>query len=177
MSKLVEQGVAGELLPATAAEAAVSVMTQPATASERPRRKGRGGEEVVFWRGHVDEWHRLAAEATAAGGLLPTVRGFCKQRQLREPSFYWWRREFAIRDGKPLPTRRSADSARIASHMGAHPHGAAFVRLHVKPTPGAPGPAAVLCELVVGRFVLRVSPGFDAGEIARLIDVLTTQTG
>lgn len=64
------------------------------------------------------------------------MRGFCEQRQLRESSFYWWRREFAIRDGKPLLTKRWADSTRIARHMGAHPQEATFVRLRVKPTPG-----------------------------------------
>jgi len=115
----------------------------------------------------------------AAGGPLPTVRGFCEHHRLREPSFYWWRREFAIRDGKPLPTKRSADSTRIASHLGAHPMAspkAAFVQLRVKPTQTSAAPSGVLCEIVVGSVVVRLSPGFDANELARLLEVLTTQT-
>lgn len=201
MSDVVEQAVVGDLgqrasseagdaagvLPAAAVEVPVTTAAPIATASatavqapvppDRPRRRGRSDEEVAYWRGFVDEWHRLVAEAVAAGGLLPTVRGFCEQRELREPSFYWWRREFAIRNGKPLPTTRHADSTRIASHLGAQPQEAAFVRLRVKPTPGAYASAGTLCELVVGRFVLRVSPGFDAAELARLLDLLTTRAG
>lgn len=180
MSDIVEQPVVGEPVPAAASEAAVSPVVVPASAPGKSRRKVRSEEETAYWRGFVDEWHGLVDSARAAGGLLPTVRGFCEQRELREPSFYWWRREFAIRDGKLLPTKRSADSARIASHMGAHPAASsrtAFVQLHVKPGQGVSTHGAALCELVVGRVVVRLSPGFDANELARLLDVLTTQTG
>lgn len=177
MWEFVEQSVVGEPVQAAALQAADSPVAVPPAVPGKSRRKARSEEETAYWRGVVDDWHRLVAKVVDAGGPLPTVRGFCEQRSLREPSFYWWRREFAIRDGKPLPTKRSADSTRIASHMGAHPHEAAFIRLRVKPTQVSAAPSGALCELVVGRVGVRLSPGFDAAEPARLLDVLTTQTG
>jgi hypothetical protein len=181
MSELFEQPVVGEPGQAGAGEAVAAPTVSPPAAvagpatesSSRPRRKGRSDEEVAYWRAFVDEWHRLVAEASAARVKPPTVRGFCDERQLREPSFYWWRRELAIRDGKPLPTMRSADSTRIVSHMGTHapvsPPNSAFVQLRVKPTTLAP--TAPLCEIVVGKVVVRVALGFDANELSRLLDV------
>lgn len=139
-------------------------------APEKSRRKIRSDEEVAYWRAAVDEWNALLDEARQAGGLLPSIRGFCRDRKLREPSFYWWRREFAIRDGKPLPTMRSMDSTRSHGHRPANrpETPATFVQLRVRPSPAT----GSLCELVVGKIVVRVSPGFDADELTRLLDVL-----
>ncbi|CAG0952510.1 hypothetical protein PLCT2_00277 [Planctomycetaceae bacterium] len=110
---------------------------------------GRSEEDVAYWRAVVGEWNTLLEDARRAGGLLPSIRGFCRDRKLRETSFYWWRRELAIRDGVALPTKRSADSTRVAGHEGTHraatPQGA-FVQLRVKPTPAT----GTLCEFVRG---------------------------
>ena len=51
---------------------------------------GRSLERETYWRGQI--------EAQQASGL--SVRQFCRQRQLGEPSFYHWRRTLAARDGK-----------------------------------------------------------------------------
>lgn len=150
----------------------VPAVAAPVTdAPQRPQRKGRSEEDVAYWRAVVDEWNTLLEEARRAGGLLPSIRGFCRDRKLRETSFYWWRRELAIRDGVALPTKRSADSTRVAGHEGTHRAATsqgAFVQLRVRPTPAT----GTLCEIVAGKLVLRVPPGFDANELSRLLDVL-----
>jgi len=188
MSNLVDQSVtavSGQAAAIEAAAAPVSPIVTPvgtvavptASPTKKPKRKNRSDAEVASWRSAVDEWNTLLDDARRAGGLLPSIRGFCRERELREPSCYWWRREFAVRDGKPLPTMRSADSTRATGHRPAkRPETlATFVQLRVKPSVQAV--AAVpgsLCELVVGSVVVRVSPGFDAPELARLLDVLAT---
>jgi hypothetical protein len=167
-----ERPVAGEIGQAQPVQAATQSPAVPVNGGEsKPRRRVRSDEEVAYWRTAVDEWNALLDEARRAGGLLPSIRGFCRDRRLRETSFYWWRRELAIRDGKPLPTMRAVDSTRVAGHRPARPGPAgAFVQLKVRPT--APVSTSTLCEIVVGRLILRVAPGFDAGELSRLLDVL-----
>ena len=170
-------GAAPESTPTAPVAGPAEVNAAPVAARRaRPR---RSAENQAAWRSIVEEWHKLVADASAARLPPPTVRGFCEQRQLREPSFYWWRRECAIQDGRPLPTKRSPDSTHIVSHLGAHPATApkaAFVQLRVKPAQPVVAPSGALCDLVVGKLVVRVSPGFDADELARLLDVLTTTT-
>lgn len=162
----------------TASAPAVASATSPSAPAagneSKPRRRVRSDEEVAYWRTAVDEWNPLLDEARRAGGLLPSIRGFCRDHKLRETSFYWWRRELAIRDGKPLPTMRAVDSTRVAGHRPAKPEPAgAFVQLKVRPT--APASTNALCEIVVGKLVLRVAPGFDADELSRLLDLLVTR--
>jgi len=159
-------------LPAVPVISNVGTPRAPVNGGEsKPRRRIHSDEDVAYWRAAVDEWNGLLDEARRAGGLLPSIRGFCRDRKLRETSFYWWRRELAIRDGKPLPTMRAVDSTRVAGHRPARPEPTgAFVQLKVRPT--APASTNTLCEIVVGKLVLRVSPGFDASELSRLLDVL-----
>lgn len=160
------------LPPAAPATAPAAKGGAPVVASPEITRPGsRSDKDVAYWRGVIDEWNALLDAARLAGGLLPSIRGFCRERKLRETSFYWWRRELAIRDGKPLPTMRAMDSTRVAGHRPAkaEPCGT-FVQLKVRPT--APASTNALCELVVGKVVVRVAPGFDASELSRLLDVL-----
>ena len=144
----------------------------PVVASpERSRPGNRSDKDVAYWGGVIDEWNALLDAARLAGGLLPSIRGFCRERKLRETSFYWWRRELAIRDGRPLPTMRAMDSTRVAGHRPAKPEPTgAFVQLKVRPN--APASTNALCEIVVGKVVVRVASGFDANELCRLLDVL-----
>lgn len=53
----------------------------------------RSGEREAFWRGEV-------ASHTASG---LSVRRFCQERGLSEPSFYAWRRTLQDRDQTALP--------------------------------------------------------------------------
>lgn len=51
----------------------------------------RSLEKEQFWRLVLDE--------QAASGL--SVRAFCRQEGISEPSYYAWRKELAVRDAKP----------------------------------------------------------------------------
>ncbi|MDB4650200.1 transposase [Pirellulaceae bacterium] len=52
----------------------------------------RSLEKEQFWRLVLDE--------QAASGL--SVRAFCRQEGISEPSYYAWRKELAVRDAKPV---------------------------------------------------------------------------
>ena len=56
-------------------------------------------------------WQRVVTEQEASG---KTIRGFCRDQDLREQVFYWWRRR--LREEKPVSfalveTRKSILSA------------------------------------------------------------------
>jgi hypothetical protein len=52
-------------------------------------------QKESFWRKHV--------KRQRSGG--ESVRGYCREHGLKEPAFYWWRRELARREA--IPTRPS----------------------------------------------------------------------
>ena len=102
--------------------------------------KPRDLSKERFWRTLLRQWRD--------SGL--SVRAFCEQRSLAQPSFYAWRRTLAQRDAEVqfVP-----------------------VRLAPEPTTTTPGTAAL--ELVLdGRRLLRIGPGFDAATLQRLLTLL-----
>jgi transposase len=106
--------------------------------------KPRDPHKERFWRRMIRLWQR--------SGL--SVRAFCAQHDLAQPSFYAWRRTLADRDA----------------------HTVAFVPVEVLPQPLPPPTAsAVTCGLELlladGR-VLRIGPAFDAPTLRRLLAVL-----
>ena len=102
-------------------------------------------ERENFWREQVGAWRGDVERAERAGLAAISVREFCRGRGLREPSFYFWRRELS---------RRGADSV--------------FAPVTVRP------PAATIISPIdeVGGVTLRVAPNFDEATLARLIAVL-----
>jgi hypothetical protein len=97
-----------------------------------------------FWRQILRQWRR--------SGL--SVRDFCAERDVSEPSFYAWRRTITERDAEA----------------------ACFVPVHVIPdaatTAGGAGSGSGL-ELVLGSGrLLRIGPGFDAATLRRLLALL-----
>jgi hypothetical protein len=60
------------------------------TTGNGPQRNSSKGK---FWRNALRQFRRSGQ----------TVRAFCKQRGLAEPSFYAWRHTIDMRDGKPTP--------------------------------------------------------------------------
>jgi hypothetical protein len=90
------------------------------------------------------QWRQWIA-AWQASGL--SVRAFCARHRLAEPSFYAWRKKL---------TRRDAAAP-------------AFVPVQVVPDEAAAGGVTVV--LAGGRTV-RVSPGFDAATLRRVVAVL-----
>jgi len=97
-----------------------------------------------FWRTMVRQWR--------SSGL--SVRVFCEQRRLSEPSFYAWRRSLAERDAAAtrfVPVEVTSEPATQASPDGA---------------PGA-------LELILSAgWRLQIGPGFDAPTLRRLLAVL-----
>ena len=121
-----------------------------------------------FWRRQVDGWR----------GSGQTVRAYCWQRRLSEPSFYAWRRELARRrDVEANGTGRTGRgrSRRRPRQM--------FVPVQVMDNQGAASPSSngTLSEnspdrgvdiVLAGGRRLRVQPGFDGPTLAAVIQVL-----
>lgn len=100
--------------------------------------KQRDVRKEQQWRSRLRQWR--------SSGL--TVREFCEERGLSEPSFYAWRRVLAERDA------------------------ASAVFVPVEVASEAPAGGASL-ELVVGvGRVVRIAAGFDAATLRRLLAVL-----
>ena len=115
------------------------------------RGKRDSGKER-FWRDVMRRWRRCRR-----GGQ--SVRAFCAEQGLSEPSFYSWQRTIAERD------EQAAHSRSVGGGQEDLP---AFVPVHVAPT--EPTPAL---EVVVGAGrVIRVTPGFDVATLRNLLAIL-----
>jgi hypothetical protein len=101
--------------------------------------KPRDPHKEQQWQRWIRDWR--------TSGL--TVRAFCQQRGLAQPSFYAWRRE--------LERRQAAAAAFVAVRLvGDEPRVV---------------PAAI--ELVLdGQRTVRVAPGFDAATLRQLLAIL-----
>ena len=112
------------------------------------RQGQRDGGKERYWRAMIGQWRRSGQ----------SVRDFCAERGLAEPSFYAWRRTLAERGQRMVVApRRDAE--------GGQP---AFVPVRVAP---AATTAALEVVLAAGR-VVRVPPGFDAATLRQLLAVL-----
>ena len=111
--------------------------------SHGPRRDPRNER---FWRDALSRWRE--------SGL--TIRAYCRQRGLAEPSFYFWRRVLAERDPPTTPTANSPSVT--------------FVPLTVRPEP-AVADTTVEVVLANGRR-LRLPVGVAAGVVRELVAVL-----
>jgi transposase len=68
----------------------------------KQERRGRGAEKERFWRGEV--------EGQAASGL--SVRAWCQQQGLSEPSFYHWRGKLQRRTPATSPSAKRKKRAK-----------------------------------------------------------------
>jgi hypothetical protein len=104
-----------------------------------------------FWRRMIAQWQ--------ASGL--GVRAFCGAHELRQPSFYAWRRTLAQRDRQrpatPPPTPASA--------RRSPPAQTDFVPVHVVPV-------ATLEVIVRTGQSVRVGVGFDAAHLRAVVAAL-----
>ena len=96
-----------------------------------------------FWRRAVVRWRR--------SGL--SVRAYCVQNGLSEPSFYAWRRELARRD------QRRAERAVQPPYVKS---------IHFVPVRVTELPAAIEIVLAKGHIV-RVRPGFDTATLRQVL--------
>jgi hypothetical protein len=87
-----------------------------------------------------------------------TVRDFCAEHGISEPSFYCWRREIE---------RRNRQRQRVAPKIPASAPQPAFLELAID------NKAASAIEVVLSeRRLLRIRPGFDADLLRQLVRVL-----
>jgi len=91
-------------------------------------------------------WRRMVRRCRSSG---LSVRAFCEEQGLSEPSFYAWRRTLAERDAAAVR----------------------FVPVQVTPPPQPTTAAAVELVLGPGRR-LRIGPGFDGPTLTRLLALL-----
>jgi hypothetical protein len=122
-----------------------------------PRRGQRDRQKEGQWRRLLRQWRRSGQ----------TVRDFCRERQVSEPSFYSWRRTIVQRDRQARGERRQPPTRRDErTEQGKK--APLFVPVRVTPTPMAPA-----FELVLGNGrLVRVPSGFDAGTLRQLLAVL-----
>jgi transposase-like protein len=101
----------------------------------------RNRSKEQFWRRAVARWRRSGQ----------SVRAYCVQEGLSEPSFYAWRRELARRDRHAEQTATSTTSA-------------SFVPVRVVSEPSA------AIEIVLSKGpIVRVRPGFDATTLRQVL--------
>jgi transposase-like protein len=104
-----------------------------------------------LWRGILRRWD----------SRKQTVREFCAEHGVSEPSFYSWRRIIAERDEQA--------AARLNSTTPAANDPPTFVPVQVVAGP----PAAPMLEVVVvPNRIVRVPPEFDAATLRRLLTLL-----
>lgn len=118
----------------------------------------RSVEKEDFWRLVLDEH--------AASGL--SVRAFCKRETLSEASFYFWRRELAIRDPQSSQTPNSAAMipVRVVEPVNAK------VRTGQKSDAEPSRTAAIVEVSVPGGFTLRAHAATDADHITTWLGAL-----
>jgi hypothetical protein len=114
--------------------------------------RGPNPAKELFWRQQIVD--------QAASGT--SIRGFCFERDLAENSFYAWRRELTRRDEElQLQAGKSESVSRSPQPASA------FVPVNVTPIATRP------IELVhPSGSLIRLSPGVDWHDVARLFEVL-----
>jgi hypothetical protein len=112
------------------------------------------------WRDVIQQW-QVSGQ---------TVRAFCTEHHLSEPSFYSWRRAITLRDQTQQVTGASTRPA-SRDEPADRP---AFVPVRVVPSVvDTTPPTSTGLELVIGsRRVVRVPPQFDADLLRRLLTIL-----
>jgi hypothetical protein len=122
---------------------------------------GRGKRDCGkerFWRRTLRQWRR--------SGL--SVRAFCAEHGLAEPSFYAWRRIVAQRDQESARVRAKPERGSLCRAVPASDDAPVFVPLRVIDVS-----AQVALEVVLERGrVVRILRGFDAATLRQLLAIL-----
>jgi hypothetical protein len=99
-------------------------------------------------------WRQIVMGQPGSG---QSIRQWCRQQGVREPSFYAWRRELARRDAQQQACGLTPPARFVA------------VDLAGAEQPSTPGP---LLQLVVNDLRVEIAPGFDVDTLRRLVTVL-----
>ena len=127
--------------------------------SQPGRGPGRSAAKEQLWRRHVARQVRSQR----------TVRDYCRQAGISEPSFYAWRRELAQRDSAPVGAARRAGQladAEPATARTASPPAASFLPVTI----GRPAVSPIELALRSG-LVIRV-PAHDAAALRMVLELL-----
>lgn len=131
------------------------------------RRVPRDAAKESRWREQV--------QAQALSGL--SVRAYCRQQQLSEPSFYAWRKELAKREQERQPQvqQASAPTPSVRAAQATRPTFAeVLLSSPVTVSPATvPSTTAALIEIILtaGQRIL-VAPGFDSPTLQAVLAVL-----
>ena len=117
-------------------------------------RSGRSRERESFWRTQIQEQQ--------SSGL--SVREFCRRQQLRETSFYHWRRTLAERDGA---ARHEESGARPTGCRASGKSSASLVPVVV-----AAGPAGGMEIALPGGTTVRLNDRVDGAYLKQVLAVL-----
>ena len=112
-----------------------------------------------------ESWWREQVRAQAQGGL--SVRAYCRQQQLSEPSFYAWRKELARRDQERQPSAPTPPSpaTNVRDRKATRP---TFTEVLLT-SPAAVSPIEIV--LAAGQRIV-VAPGFDSPTLQAVLEVL-----
>lgn len=122
------------------------------------RRGERNRGKERFWRRMMRVWRRSGV----------SVRAFCAEHDLSEPSFYAWRRIVAERDQESARVRARPERGSARRAVTASDDAPVFVPLRVIDVA-----TQVACEVVLERGrVVRVMRGFDTETLRRLLALL-----
>lgn len=102
-------------------------------------------------------WRRTLSDLAASG---QSIRAFCREQQLSEPSLYAWRRTLARRDA----ARRAADTPAAAA--------AAFLPIRLTRTPGVPAARARIEIVLSGGHRIRLRPPVDRSALIEIVAAL-----
>jgi len=124
----------------------------------------RNGAKERSWRRLIQRWRR--------SGM--TIRDFCVEHDVSEPSFFAWRRTIADRDRQSGPPRADGYGNGDSNKTQDSP---AFVPLRVVSTVSTT-PAGTAFEVVLrdGRIV-RMPAGFDPATLRQLLAILEGERG
>src|SRR6056297_395677 len=114
-------------------------------------RSKRSVEKEEFWR--------LVLNEHAASGL--SIKAFCKREAVSEASFYFWRRELAIRNEQSVQTPDSPAiiPVRVVDSEACHP------QADLTDGDQRPASSGVVEVIVPGGFTLRADAATDAQHV------------
>jgi transposase-like protein len=123
------------------------------------KRGERSAEKSEFWKLVVAEWQESEI----------SVREFCKNNGLSEPSFYYWRRELKKRENEADGGALQRVSKKPSKDIGQTP---VFIPISLKPETGPQPEAQSDIEVIVGQHSVRIQPGFDSETLSRVLAVI-----
>ena len=121
----------------------------------------RNGAKERSWRRLIQQWRH--------SGM--TIRDFCVEHEVSEPSFFAWRRTIADRDRQSGQPSADGYGNVDSNKTQASP---AFVPLRVVSTVSTPAGTAFEVVLRDGRIV-RVPAGFDPATLRQLLVLLNEE--